>query len=135
MKISEIARKAEVSTDTVRHYVALGLLIPDRNPENGYQVFSKKDLSQLRFIREARVLGFRLEDIRMIFADAEKASSPCPRVRSLLTERLRETRRRIAELTQLCERMEKAMTDWQNIPDCVPDGDAVCRLIESRMTP
>ncbi len=135
MKISEIARKADVSTDTVRHYVALGLLTPTRNPDNGYQLFSKRDFSRLRFIREAQSLGFRLEEIQSMFADAKKESSPCPRVRQLITGRLAETRRKIEELTSLCERMEQAMADWQRIPDCVPDGDDVCHLIESRMEP
>ena len=133
MKISDLAGQADVTVDTVRHYVALGLLKPRRNPGNGYQEFSPKDLARLRFIRGARELGFRLEDIQAIFADAECGQSPCPRVRDLMAERLAETRRRIDKLTLLCERMEGAMEEWRNTPDSVPDGHSVCRLIESRL--
>lgn len=127
MKISEVARKVCASTDIDRHYIGLGLLTPARNPENGYQLFSKRDLSRLGFIRDAQSLGFRLEDIQMMFADAKKESSPCPGVRNLISERLVGTCRRIAELTSLCERMETAMADGQQIPDSVPVGD-VCAV-------
>lgn len=133
MKISQIAREAGVTQDTVRHYVALGLLKPERNPGNGYQVFSASDRHRLGFIREARSLGFRLDDIRKMFVDAANADSPCPRVRAMMAERIAETRRRIAELSALCERMEQAMADWEGMPDAVPNGREVCRLIESRI--
>ncbi len=133
MKISEMAKRVGVTTETVRHYVDSGLLNPGRDPHNGYQVFHDADLSRLQFIREARQLGFRLDDIRAIFEDADESHSPCPRVRELMAQRLAETRARIAELTELCERMEKAMDEWRRMPDSVPDGHSVCRLIESRI--
>ncbi len=133
MKISEIARRAGVTTEAVRHYVNIGLLKPGRNPDNGYQVFTETELSRLRFVRVARQLGFRLDDIRAIFEDAAHAHSPCPRVRELMAQRLAETRARIAELTALCERMERAMDEWRDMPDSTPDGQRVCQLIESRI--
>lgn len=57
MKISELAKAAGTSKDTVRHYVELGLLQPGRNPENGYQVFDGVALGRLNFIKTARGLG------------------------------------------------------------------------------
>ena len=52
-------------------------------------------------------------------------------VRDLLAERLPKIRRRIAELEALAARMEDAMQSWQHLPDGVPDGHSLCRLIES----
>lgn len=132
MKIGELAEKAGVTRDTIRHYVALGLLGAERNPDNGYQVFGTASLSRLQFIKTARQLGLHLEDIRQIFADAENAHSPCPRVRELMEQRIAETRKTIAELTQLCDRMEETIGEWETMPDSMPDGHSVCRLIESR---
>ena len=132
MKISELAKAAGTSKDTVRHYVDLGLLQPARNPENGYLMFDEKALQRLNFIRMARGLGLALPDIRQIFADATRRQSPCPRVRHLLEQRVAETRKRIHELTLLCERMESALHEWQDMPDSVPTGSSICKLIESR---
>ncbi len=134
MKISELAKAAGTSKDTVRHYVELGLLQPGRNPENGYQVFDEAALNRLNFIRMARGLGLGLQDIQLVFADAIHSKSPCPRVRHLMEQRVAETRRHIAELTELCERMEKAMSEWRGMPDSVPTGSSLCRLIESQWT-
>ena len=130
MKISELAKAAGTSKDTVRHYVELGLLEPGRNPENGYQVFDDVALGRLNFIKTAR--GLSLQDIRTIFTDATRRQSPCPRVRNLMEQRIAETRRHIAELTALCERMEQAIGQWRDMPDRVPDGHSVCQLIESQ---
>lgn len=134
MKIGEIAMAAGVSKDTVRHYVELSLLSPDKNPDNGYQMFSQKSLNRLRFIKAARELGLHLADIQLIFADAEETHSPCPRVRDLLLERLRETQERIAELTRLHDRMSRAVQQWEAMPNSEPNGHSVCKLIESQIS-
>lgn len=132
MKISELAKAASTSKDTVRHYVNLGLLHPQRNPDNGYLVFDETALNRLHFIRMARGLGLGLPDIQQVFADAGRSQSPCPRVRQLMEQRVAETRRHILELTALCERMERALEEWQDMPDSVPTGTSICKLIESR---
>lgn len=132
MKIGELSRCSGVSRDAIRHYIALGLLVPSRDPGNGYQLFDDRALARLQFIRSARHLGLQLADIQAIFGDAERAGSPCPRVRGLMEGRIAETRRRIAELQLLCDRMEIAMEAWRTMPDCTPTGDSVCHLIESQ---
>lgn len=133
MKISQLSRTVGVTRDTIRHYVDLGLLTPRRDPDNGYQIFDRAALSRLQFIRAARQLGFHLDDIRAIFADAEGDDSPCPRVRELLAQRIADTRRTITELTALCDRMEHTLAEWETMPDSTPNGHSVCKLIESRL--
>lgn len=133
MKISQLASKAGVTKDAIRHYVSLGLLCPDRDKHNGYQIFGVQALSRLLFIKTARQLGFHLEDIQRIFSDADHAHSPCPGVREMMQLRILETRKTIEELTALCNRMEASMTEWGNMPDSTPDGSSVCRLIESQI--
>lgn len=133
MKISQLASKAGVTKDTVRHYVSVGLLFPGRDKSNGYQIFGNQALSRLRFIKTARQLGFHLDDIQRIFSDADHAHSPCPRVREMIQQRILETRVAIEELTSLCGRMEIGMAEWKNMPDSAPDGHSVCRLIESQI--
>jgi DNA-binding transcriptional MerR regulator len=133
MKISQLASKAGVTKDTIRHYVSIGLLSPERDKRNGYQIFGTQILSRLRFIRTARQLGFHLEDIQRIFTDADHAHSPCPRVREMMQQRIIETRKTIEELTALCDRMEASMAEWESMPDSTPDGYSVCHLIESQI--
>tara|TARA_Y100001001_G_C7999729_1_gene305844 strand:- start:186 stop:635 length:450 start_codon:yes stop_codon:yes gene_type:complete len=131
MKVSELARITGVTAETVRHYTREGLLSPDRDPDNGYHLYGDRDRERLDFIQRARTLGFSLAEIRDILSHADQGDSPCPMVRDLLAERLPKIRRRIAELEALAARMEDAMQSWQHLPDGVPDGHSLCRLIES----
>lgn len=133
MRIGELATQAEVSRDTIRHYVELGLLAPRRDPHNGYQLFDAAALERLRFIRVARALGFQLEEVRHIFAKARHGHSPCADVRDIIRQRLADTRSKIAALEALCARMEAAVQQWDAMPDGQPTGSSICQLIESQI--
>ncbi|WP_165857721.1 MerR family transcriptional regulator [Marinobacter sp. JSM 1782161] len=130
MKVSEVARAAGVNPDTVRYYTREGLLQPARNPDNGYHVYSSDDLQRLRFARKARQLGFALGEIQSILGQADEHHSPCPMVRDIFEQRLRDVETRLAELEALRDRMRDAMSAWQSMPDGTPDGHTICRLIE-----
>ncbi|GAB2781175.1 Zn(2+)-responsive transcriptional regulator [Halomonas shantousis] len=131
MKVSELARRAGVTAETVRHYTREGLLQPRRDPHNGYQLYDGTALNRLQFIQRARTLGFSVREISDILEHADHGDSPCPMVRDLLAQRLPLIHARIQELQALANRMEQAMANWQNMPDGTPDGHSLCRLIES----
>ncbi|CAM3382361.1 MerR family transcriptional regulator [Halomonas lysinitropha] len=131
MKVSDLARLAGVTAETVRHYTRERLLHPQRHPENGYQLFGQTDLDRLRFIQRARTLGFGVAEIRDILDHADHGDSPCPMVRDLLANRLPQIREQIRELESLASRMERALAAWDGMPDGTPDGHSICRLIES----
>jgi len=130
MKVSELARAAGVSADTVRFYTREGLLHPARDPHNGYQRFSAGDLQRLRFARKARQLGFSLREVTDILHDADDRRSPCPQVRDLFARKLADVERQLQELTSLRDRMLAATRQWRAMPDGAPDGRTICRLIE-----
>ncbi|MCM2131649.1 MerR family transcriptional regulator [Larsenimonas rhizosphaerae] len=129
-KVSELASAAGVTAETVRHYTREGLISSNRNPHNGYQLYDEQALRRLRFIQQARTLGFSLREIRDILAHTEHGDSPCPMVRDLLAARLPQIREEIHQLQQLADRMEQALATWSAMPDAAPDGHTLCRLIE-----
>ncbi|MGM0987522.1 MAG: MerR family transcriptional regulator [Pseudomonadota bacterium] len=131
MKVSELARLAGVTAETVRHYTREGLLHPERHPDNGYQLYGQGDLNRLRFIQRARTLGFGVAEVRDILDHADHGDSPCPMVRDLLASHLPQVREQIRELQSLASRMEQALAAWEEMPDGTPDGHSLCRLIES----
>lgn len=131
MTVSELAKRAGVTADTVRHYTHSGLLVPRRDERNGYNFYSNEDITRLVFIRKARMLGFSLRDVSDILNDSSHGHSPCPRVRNLMEQRLTEARHKLQDLKELQVRMERATALWANMPDGMPDGKAVCHLIEA----
>jgi DNA-binding transcriptional MerR regulator len=130
MKVSELAKQASVTVDTVRHYTRIGLLKPKRNPDNGYQIYDGVALRHLRFIQKARLLGFGLSEIQAIVHHEHSGTSPCPLVRDLMKRHLPRVHQQISELQAQVEQMERALTAWEDMPDGTPDGDTLCRLIE-----
>jgi DNA-binding transcriptional MerR regulator len=101
-----------------------------RDESNGYNCYSSGDITRLLFIRKARLLGFSVGDVRDILNDSSHGHSPCPRVRKIMERRLQETRCGLRDLEKLQARMEHAAALWANMPDGMPDGKAVCHLIE-----
>lgn len=130
MRVNQLADIADVSVDTIRYYVRIGLLHPRKNPANGYREFSQKDQQRLRFIVSSRQLGFSIADIKLVINEAEKGNSPCPMVRELLAVRLEETEQRFNETAALRAKMTSAISQWQKKPDKAPTGDMICHLIE-----
>ena len=133
MQVIELARRLQVSTDTVRYYTKVGFLQPVKSTANGYRHYSERDLERLRFILSARQLGFSVADVGQILAEADAGHSPCPLVRDLIEQRLHETEQRFRETRLLRDRMHAALEEWRLEPDGMPDGHSICHLIEGFM--
>jgi DNA-binding transcriptional MerR regulator len=80
MRIGELARQAGVSTRTLRHYEALGL-VTARRAANGYRDYGRAELRAVAEIRSLADLGFTLEETRP-FVECLRAgnavSGSCP---------------------------------------------------------
>ena len=63
MRIGELGERVGVSTRTLRHYEALGLL-PDRRDASGYRAYDEDDVRAVTEIRALAGLGFALEETR-----------------------------------------------------------------------
>jgi MerR family Zn(II)-responsive transcriptional regulator of zntA len=131
MTVGEIGRRSGIAVHVIRYYTRIGLLKPSRNQRNRYKQYKDSDLSRLRFIRQAKSLGYTLGEIIRIFRAAGVGTSPCPMVRQIIQSRIGENGRRLNELKALQKRMEHALAEWSRLPDGVPNGHTVCYLIES----
>ena len=63
MQIGELASKAGVTVQTVRFYERLRLLPEPQRKQSGYRLYFQHDLKRLLFVRQAKSLGFSLEEI------------------------------------------------------------------------
>jgi len=131
MTVRELAERADVVPEVVRYYSKIGLLKPHKNRKNGYKLYDAADVAKLVFIRKAKNLGYTLKEIEEIISHAHDGQSPCPLVRRIIENRIEEHRRRLDAMLALQTRMEKAVKQWQHMPDGIPDGHSVCVLIES----
>ena len=131
LTVNELAIQSNAPAHVVRYYARIGLIKPSGQQENGYRLFKPRDANRLHFIRMAKQLGFTLSEIREITQHADQGESPCEDVRRIIQCHIWENRTRIDEMLKLQNRMEQALTKWEDMPDGVPDGHSVCHLIES----
>jgi DNA-binding transcriptional MerR regulator len=68
--VKDIAKLTQVSTQTLHHYDRIGLLEPSVRLENGYRLYSEKDLLKLQQIIALKFFGFELSQIKMLLAGA-----------------------------------------------------------------
>lgn len=131
MTASVLAKRTDVPLFTVRYYTRIGLLKPTRDLRNGYKIYKQADKQRLRFITSAKSLGFTLAEIEEILGHAERNDSPCPMVREIVEQRIKENREKIRELKKHQKRLEAAAEMWKTMKNSDPDGNSVCDLIES----
>lgn len=70
MKISEVSKKYNLTTDTLRYYEKFGLLDPVLK-ESGIRSYTAEDLNRIEFIICMKHAGLSLEDIKT-FIDLNK---------------------------------------------------------------
>jgi DNA-binding transcriptional MerR regulator len=103
MKIGELARLAGLEAQTLRNYERQGLLKPAARSEAGqHRLYGAEQVAQLRFVRQANQLaGIRLAEVRELLAliDEGERGENLPRLRGVLEEKLRQTERRMEELS------------------------------------
>ncbi|WP_317918203.1 MerR family transcriptional regulator [Vibrio sp. MACH09] len=130
MLTTEIARSVGVTAETVRFYTRKGLLSAEKDPNNGYKVYQQSAVDRLRFITHARNIGFSLSQIEEIIEYSQQGKTPCPKVRQMLSDKISETKQKIQEYEKHLELMEETYAEWTNEPDMIPNGKAICCLIE-----
>jgi Cd(II)/Pb(II)-responsive transcriptional regulator len=121
MKIGELAKTANCTTETIRFYEKEGLLPePDRTDSN-YRSYHSAHVERLRFIRNCRKLDMAHDEIRALLACMDKSRGDCGPVNTLLDEHIHHVAVRIAELqrlrTQLVALRQQCGTE-QPIQDC-----------------
>lgn len=131
MTVIEVEAATGVSADAVRWYVRKGLLRPRRNSRNRYHQFGAAEVRELAFIGRAKKLGFTLEEIRRILDQSRRRESPCPDVRDIVKRRAMEVAAQVETLAGMEKHMRRALRLWHRMPDGVPTGREICRLIES----
>lgn len=92
MLISELSQKTGVSKDTIRFYEKAGLLDSNsKRGENNYRYYDDEAVARLAFIRQGKVLGFTLSEIKKVIDEWDTLSSG---------DKVRITRNKIEEVDE-----------------------------------
>ena len=124
IQIGELARRTGCNIETIRYYERIGLIsAPLRRGR--YRTYETRDVQQLSFVRRARELGFKLDEVRALLTLATDEAAACAEVRDLAAAHLHDVRARIADL----RRMEQVLADA--VTACETGQDPGCPLIQA----
>jgi DNA-binding transcriptional MerR regulator len=112
MRSAELARRAGVSTDALRHYERVGVLPAPERTAGNYRVYPAAALERVRMVRRALTFGFSLAELADIFRVRDRGGTPCRAARELGTAKLADVEQRLAELTVLRAQLKKLLLDW-----------------------
>ena len=104
--IGEAAHHSGVSARMIRHYEAVGLISKANRTLSNYRTYTEKDIHTLRFIRQARNLGFVIEKIAVLLSLWQDRRRPSRKVKELANLHIRELDVRILELTDMKRTLE-----------------------------
>jgi Cu(I)-responsive transcriptional regulator len=120
MNIGQASKQSSVSERMIRHYEKIGLIPAPPRRGAGYRDYGERDLHRLRFIANARDLGFPIEDIRALlglWSDTGRTSAEVKRIALARAEDLQRKadaltalRRTLVDLAEQCHGDER--------PDC-----------------
>jgi DNA-binding transcriptional MerR regulator len=112
LRSGELARRAGISTDTLRVYERRGLLAAPRRGRNGYRLYPPDALERVLLIQRALAFGFTLPELARFLDARASGSAPCRDVRETAGRRLRDIDTAIAELEELKASLAQLVGTW-----------------------
>lgn len=125
MLISEFARAAGLSVDTVRFYIRKGLIAPATNGKGGrnpYQVFTGEHVRAARVIRMAQSLGLTLREIAALTEEHRAGGMTRERSIAVMSAQLARLRQKAAEVAAMTGYLE-AKIAWLEAGAKGPEPD------------
>ncbi len=126
MKIGEVAKAAGVGIDAVRFYEREGLLPEPARRPSGYREYSPDAVTDLRFIKRAKELGFSLKEISELLSLEREPNSTAGDIKRLAEQKLTDLEDKIRSLQRMKRALRKVA---ESCPGRGPTSD--CSILRS----
>ncbi len=119
--IGQLAKLAGISTKTLRVYERKGLLLPERDVENGYRMYGEEAVKTMEKIQLMKYLDFSLDQIADFLQLYENVSRE-----NMLLEQKRLLEKKRKQLNTVIAHVDRAVKECKN-PE--QDGDAFLKAL------
>jgi len=107
LTIGKVAHSAGLAIDTVRYYEREGLLEKPARTASGYRHYTPEAVARLRFIRQAKDLGFSLSEIKELLALRVTPGKSCADVKARAEAKIADVEQRVATLMRMKRALAK----------------------------
>ena len=118
LRLSAVAKAAELPVRTVRFYADTGLLSPSSRGDNGYRFFGPDAIERVRLLRRASALGVPLSEIGEVLKVAERTD--CSDAHTAFARALRE------RIGQVDRQMKDLVATREQLVDLAAESDVGC---------
>jgi DNA-binding transcriptional MerR regulator len=105
MTIGQLSAITNLTTETLRYYESIKLLPKPKKMGNGYRVYTHDYIDKIKFIKNAKDLGFTLNEIKQLIHFKD-----CEDLHDLIVTKLERTEETIGYLKELDARLRKLLT-------------------------
>lgn len=127
-RIGELARRCEISTETIRFYEREGLLTAPPRAANGYRLYSDSQLGQLKFILRGKNAGLSIADMReLLELRQSREVVSCREVRQVIDNKLALVRQQLQEL----QKFEASLSQLSHQCCGGEESAAHCSILEA----
>lgn len=116
-RISELAKKLNINSDTIRYYEKMNLIEPKRE-ENGYRIYTNEDYLKLEEILFIKDLGYTLTEISTYFDDIKSGKLTESKLMKYLDEKLESLNKEKNDIEIKIEKINLKKAKILNILDC-----------------
>jgi MerR family Zn(II)-responsive transcriptional regulator of zntA len=110
-KIGDMAKKLNISADTLRYYEQHNLLQPADRSSSGYRLYDEHNLQEMQFILQAKQVGFTLAEIAQLLSiRIDRNSYSCGDVKSYTVQKLQQVEAKISELTKIQHGLQRLVS-------------------------
>lgn len=111
MTIGRAARKAGVGVETIRFYERKGLIEKPPTPVmSGFRSYPEQTVEQIRFIRQAKELGFSLREVRELLDLRADPQADAADVRARATAKLGDVKEKMRQLRRIENALERLIS-------------------------
>lgn len=113
LRSGTLAKAADVSPDTIRHYEKIGVLPRASRTESGYRVYPASAVERVLVVQRALRIGFTLAELAEVLKARDAGGAPCRRVYQLAQEKLKSIEADIEALKLTRRYVQKVLADWE----------------------
>lgn len=125
MNIGEAAKVSGVNAKLIRHYESIGIVPKASRTDSGYRVYSESDVHSLKFVKQARKLGFSMKEIKKLVSLWRNRTRASADVKALALGHVKEMEQKVEELQAMIKTLKHLARNCHgdHRPDCpIIDG-------------